>query len=59
MSQTFHAGDFLIFQLESGFALLRILAIVTGSGGATWHLAAYRDLFPDIEAAEMALENSS
>lgn len=55
MSQPFVAGDNLIFQLESGFGLSRVLAH-DGEGAATvWHLLTYEDLFPDIEAAEQAL----
>jgi hypothetical protein len=54
MSQ-FIPGDDLIFQLESGFGLLRVLA-VDGEGAETvWHLLAYDDFFPDVEAAEAAL----
>jgi hypothetical protein len=49
------AGDDLIFQLESGFGLLRVLA-VEGEGAATiWHLLAYDDFFPNVESAEAAL----
>ena len=48
-------GDDLIFQLESGFGLLRVLA-VDGEGADTiWHLLAYDDFFPDVESAELAL----
>lgn len=55
MSHSFNPGDDLIFQLESGFGLLRILA-VEGEGSATvWHLMAYDDFFPDVESAELAL----
>jgi hypothetical protein len=51
----FEPGDDLIFQLESGFGLLRVLA-VEGEGAATvWHLLAYDDFFPSVEAAESAL----
>ena len=51
----FVAGDDLIFQLESGFGLLRVLA-VEGEGSETvWHLLAYDEFFPDIESAELAL----
>lgn len=51
----FAPGDDLIFQLESGFGLLRVLAI-EGEGAATvWHLMAYDDFFPDVESAEAAL----
>jgi hypothetical protein len=55
MSYPFNPGDDLIFQLESGFGLLRVLA-VEGEGSETvWHLLAYDDFFPDVEAAEAAL----
>ena len=51
----FVAGDDLIFQLESGFGLLRVLA-VEGEGAETvWHLLAYDEFFPDVESAEAAL----
>ena len=55
MSEMFAAGDDLIFQLESGFGLLRVIAIDEQGSGATWHLMAYEELFPDIESAERAL----
>jgi hypothetical protein len=54
MSQSFQPGDYLVFQLEAGFALLRLLAIDEGESGKTWHVAAYVDLFPDVETAEAA-----
>jgi hypothetical protein len=57
MSQNFQAGDFLIFQIESGYGLLRILAIDEFDGEKVWHLAAYNELFLDVELAEMALVN--
>jgi hypothetical protein len=51
--QTFAPGDDLIFQLESGFGLLRLLA-VEGEGSETiWHLLAYDEFFPDVETAEL------
>jgi hypothetical protein len=56
---TFAPGDDLIFQLESGFGLLRVLA-VEGEGAETvWHLLAYDDFFPDVESAERALAGSA
>ena len=55
MSQKFQAGDFLIFQIESGYGLLRILAIDDAEGERVWHLAAYSELFLDIETADAAL----
>lgn len=57
MSQKFQAGDYLIFQIESGYGLLRILGIDEINGENVWHLAAYNELFPDIEFADAALEN--
>lgn len=56
--QNFQAGDYLIFQLESGFGLMRILAIdEAGDGDKIWHLAAFNELFLDVEMADAALEN--
>src|SRR5260370_39679993 len=55
MAQTFAAGDDLIFQLESGFGLLRVIAIDERETDTTWHLMAYEELFPDVESAERAL----
>lgn len=59
MSQNFQAGDFLIFQLEAGFALLRLLAIDGDEDEKTWHLAAYDDYFLDVEMAEAAISNAN
>ena len=55
MAQNFQPGDFLVFQLEAGFALLRVLAVDEIDGDKTWHLAAYGDFFLDVETAEAAL----
>ena len=57
MSQDFQAGDFLIFQIESGYGLLRILAIDETATGKIWHLGAYNEMFLDVEMADAALEN--
>ena len=55
MTQSFDPGDDLIFQIESGYGLLRVLAR-EGEGDATvWHLLAYEEFFPDVESAESAL----
>lgn len=51
----FQPGDDLIFQLESGFGLLRVLAVEGEGAGTVWHLLAYDDFFPNVEAAEAAL----
>ena len=55
MSNPFNPGDDLIFQLESGFGLLRVLAVEGEGADATWHLMAYDEFFPDVESAEAAL----
>lgn len=57
MAHQFSAGDFLIFQLESGFGILRVLAVEAMEHETVWHLKAYEELFPDIETAEAALGN--
>ena len=55
-TQEFTAGDDLVFQVESGFGLLRILAVEThGEHGKIWHLLAYEEMFPAVEFAEGAL----
>ena len=55
MAQLFAPGDDLVFQLESGLGLLRVIA-VEGEGTQTvWHLLAYDEFFPDVESAERAL----
>jgi hypothetical protein len=55
MSHPFQPGDDLIFQIESGFGLLRLLAIEGEGAETVWHLMAYDDFFPDVESAEAAL----
>ncbi len=54
MSQNFAPGDFLVFQLEAGFALLRVLAIDGQGPDSVWHLIVYRDFFLDVDSAESA-----
>src|SRR5207237_5594134 len=57
MSQNFQAGDFLIFQIEAAYGLLRILAIDEDAGEKVFHLAAYNEMFLDIDSADAALTN--
>ena len=57
MSQNFQPGDFLIFQIESGYGLLRVLAIDETEDGTVWHLSAYNEMFLDVEMADAAIEN--
>jgi hypothetical protein len=55
MPHQFEPGDDLIFQLESGLGLLRILAIEGEGAETVWHLLAYEEFFPSVETAEAAL----
>jgi len=55
MSYPFNPGDDLIFQLESAFGLLRVLAVDGEGANTVWHLLAYDEFFPDVESAESAL----
>lgn len=55
MSESFAPGDDLIFQLESGYGLLRVLAFDGEGANRVWHLMAYDEFFPDVDAAEAAL----
>lgn len=55
MSHQFAAGDDLVFQVESGLGLLRILVIEGDGADTAWHLLAYDEFFPDVESAEKAL----
>jgi hypothetical protein len=58
MTLSYRPGDDLIFQLESGFGLMRVLA-VEGEGPATvWHVLVYEDFYADVESAEAALARS-
>jgi hypothetical protein len=60
MARDFSAGDFLIFQIESGFGLLRVLAVDEGENGEIiWHISAYEDMFLDVEQVDFALENDA
>ncbi len=55
MASRFVPGDDLVFQIESGFGLLRVLE-VEGEGVETvWHVLVYEDFYPEVEAAEAAL----
>lgn len=55
MSQDFKAGDFLIFQIEAGYGLLRLLSVDETDSGKVWHVTAYEDLFLDIDSADAAI----
>ncbi|HVF51672.1 MAG TPA: hypothetical protein VNA19_16425 [Pyrinomonadaceae bacterium] len=59
MALEFVAGDDLVFQLESGFGLMRVLAIephnADGAARSVWHILVYEDFYVDVESAEAAL----
>lgn len=55
MAQLFLPGDDLLFQIESGFGLLRVLAVDERDGETIWHILVYEDFYPDVETAEAAL----
>jgi hypothetical protein len=55
MSHSLEPGDYLIFQLESAYGLLRVLAIDGEGADIVWHLLAYDVFFPDVESAEAVL----
>jgi len=55
MYHQFNSGDDLVFQLESGFGLLRVIAVDETESDTVWHLMAYEELFPSVETAESAL----
>ena len=55
MALSFAPGDDLVFQVESGFGLMRVLASEGEGPGAVWHVLVYHDFYPDVESAEAAL----
>lgn len=57
MSQDFKSGDFLIFQIEAGYGLLRLLEVDDSGTETIWHIAAYEDLFLDVEFADEAISS--
>jgi hypothetical protein len=58
MALDLQPGDYLIFQLEAGYGLLRVLAVEAREKEVTWHVAAYNELFPDVESADSAIARS-
>jgi hypothetical protein len=55
MSQHFDPGDFLVYQLEAGFGLLRVIAVENNGANTIWHVAGYDQFFLDVDSAEAAL----
>jgi len=58
MDAPFAPGDDLLFQLESGFGVLRVISVDDEEKGRVWHLMAYEEFFPDPETAEAALQKA-
>ena len=58
MSQNLTAGDFLVLQLESGYALLRVIAIDGIGPDRVWHVAAFDDFYLDVEHAEAGISGA-
>jgi hypothetical protein len=57
MALSFEAGDDLVFQMESGFGLVRVLGSEGAGSEAVWHVLVYHDFYPDVETAEAALSS--
>jgi hypothetical protein len=54
MSEEFIPGDILIFQIESGYGLMKVIGVDDGAESMVWHVKAFRDLFIDIDTADAA-----
>jgi hypothetical protein len=57
MPLPFAPGDDLVFQIESGFGLIRILARDGKADSTVWHIRVYEDFYPEVEMAEAALSH--
>ena len=55
MTLRFAPGDDLVFQVESGFGVIRVLAVEGEGRDVVWHVLVYEDFYPEVEAAEAAL----
>jgi len=55
MALTYAPGDDLVFQMESGFGLMRVLGSEGEGREAVWHVLVYQDFYADVESAEAAL----
>lgn len=56
MSQEFDPGAYLIFQLESGYGLLRVLAYEGSEDDKVWHVTAFNEMFLEVDDAEQAID---
>ena len=59
MALSYEAGDDLLFQLESGFGLMRVLGVDADGGALVWHVLVYEEFYPDVESAEAALASGA
>lgn len=59
MALSYAPGDDLVFQMESGFGLLRVLGSEGGGRDAVWHVLVYHEFYVDVESAEAALTSGS
>jgi hypothetical protein len=59
MDDRFNEGDFLFYQLEAGFALMRLLGLDETGNETICHVSAFRDLFLNVEQIESAIDNPS
>lgn len=48
-----------MFQIESGYGLLRLLHIEGEAEERVWHLSAFNEMFLDIDMADAALADTS
>ena len=55
MALSYAPGDDLVFQMESGFGLLRVLGSEVGGHASVWHVLVYHEFYADVESAEAAL----
>ena len=55
MALSYAPGDDLVFQMESGFGLLRVLGSEGEGRDTVWHVLVYYDFYADVESAEAAL----
>ena len=55
MALSYAPGDDLVFQMESGFGLVRVLAKEGEGAEAVWHVLVYHEFYADVESAEAAL----
>ena len=55
MALSYQPGDDMVFQVESGFGLFRVLAAEGDGAERVWHVLVYEQFYPDVEMAEEAL----